>query len=489
MPPLQGWPVLFLVFPAFLWRLAGAKSGRERFAAGWLFGLGYFLFCFHWIGFAFLVDAGEKLWMMPFAVGGLAAAMAIYWGLAALTAARLGMAGIPLVFGWPVALATAEWLRGHLLTGFPWAAPGLAADGMGSVGQLAAVVGMPGLTLLIALWASLPFAFRRAGGTALRWPAAALLLLLPLSFAWGHWRLAGLPQETEPGIGLRIVQPNVSQDEKWRSGNARAIFDRLLDLTARPDGAVPISHVIWPESAVTFLIDESPEAQAELATALEGHKVLLTGALRRERRTDPGAEEDDIYTSIIVFDGLGKPDGHYDKWRLVPGGEFLPFEWILKPLGFRKVVDLPGSFAAGAGPATLGVPGAPPAGPLICYEAIFPHGLVDPANRPGWLVNVTNDGWFGRSVGPYQHFAQVRMRSIEQGLPVVRSANTGISGVIDGAGRVTATSRLEEMVTLDATLPKALPPTIYARFGDWAVTLLCMVLLVVGLLGPKTEDD
>jgi apolipoprotein N-acyltransferase len=273
-----------------------------------------------------------------------------------------------------------------------------------------------------------------------------------------------------PGVVLRIVQPNIAQDEKWRAANARSNFDQLKALSSQP-GLDRVTHLIWPESAVSFLIDESAVAKAELRPLLAGRTVLITGAIRRAAPSDDA----DSYNSIIIFDGQTNVAARYDKWRLVPGGEFLPFAGLLEPLGFRKVVTVPGNFTAGQGPITLGLPAGPPAGFLVCYEVIFPHGLVDSEQRPRWLINVTNDGWFGESTGPAQHLAQARLRAIEQGLPVVRAANTGISAIIDPFGRYQARSQLGSESVLDGRLPQALSLTFYARFGDFALAFLTLV--------------
>lgn len=483
MPPVNAWPVLAATVPVMLLLLGGVarRDWRRAFLAGWSFGFGYFAVALHWIGIAFLVDAATYLWMMPFAVGGLAAVMAVYWGLAALLAHALCGRGLRLAFGLAATVAVAEWLRGHLFTGFPWAAPGLAVDGMGPVSQAAALIGMTGLTVLVMLWAGLPVVLlprtRQRGDVVL---ALCMAALLPAAWVWGADRLRSDDGAVVPGVRLRIVQPDISQDEKWREDNARTIFDKLKGLSAAPSPAYPngiadVTHLIWPESAVPFLIDESPVAHDELARLLAGRTSLVMGAIRR----DPDKRDADgdrlVYNSILTFDGTGAVAARYDKWRLVPGGEFLPLAWLLEPLGFRRVVTVPGSFATGPGPVTIDVPGAPPAAMLVCYEAIFPHRLIDPQHRPGWIVNVTNDGWFGRSTGPYQHLAQARLRTIEQGLPLVRAANTGISAVVDAYGTIRSQLVLGQTGTLDAPLPKALPPPPYARFGDLIMAL--MVLL------------
>ena len=475
LPPLGAWPLAFLGFPLFLALLETEKSANWRagFTAGWLFGLGYFAVAFHWIGFAFLVEAETYLWMMPFMLGARAGGMAIYWGLAALVAKRLGGTGLGLVLAFATALAIAEWLRGQLFTGFPWAAPGLMADGMGGLAQAASLIGMTGLTLLIVLWASLSHAL----SSGVRRDAVATLciaLLLPLLWGWGAMRLASATTGMVPDAAIRIVQPNVPQEAKWRDENARAIFDDLKRLSAmataeRPEGIGGVTHLVWPESAVPFLIDESPVARAELQPLLGGRTALITGSIRVDRNSGP---EPDVFNSIIVFDGMAEPVARYDKWRLVPGGEFLPLGWLLEPLGFRKVVRTPGNFTAGKGPVSILLPGGLKAALLVCYEMIFPDRLIDPADRPQLIVNVTNDGWFGRSTGPWQHLAQSRLRAIEQGLPVIRAANTGISAVIDSHGRYLHRLPLMEEGVIDSPLPVAIATTAYGRWGDGLLLLL-----------------
>lgn len=489
LPPLGWWPLAFLAFPLFLVLLdtGPPATWHSGFGLGWAFGIGYFGLAFHWIGYAFLVDAGTYLWMMPFMLGILSGGMAVYWGIAAVLARRFGGGGLQRVMAFTAALAGVEWLRGHLFTGFPWAAPGLLVDGMGGLAQAASVVGMTGLTLLVVLWASLPFVFLVPERRGPRAAALAILLLLPGLWVWGDLRLSGATDAMVPGVALRIVQPNLPQEEKWREDNARQIFDDFEQMSTmptpdRPDGIGGITHVIWPESAVPFLIDESPVAKAELKPMLGGRTALITGAVRVDRRGD--GEEPDAHNSIIVFDGNAEPTARYDKWRLVPGGEFLPLAWLLEPLGFRQVVQTPGSFVPGPGPRTVVLPGGLRAGLIICYEAIFPSPLVDEADRPQVIVNVTNDGWFGRSTGPWQHLAQARLRAIEQGLPLVRAANTGISAVLDSFGRTLRMLPLLEKGVIDSPLPVAIPPTPYARFGDfWLLMLIICVVSGTFLAG------
>ena len=465
LPPVsQVWLIFFsLSIVVIVDSAAPSRRFRQGFWGGFAFGLGYFSFALHWIGFAFLVDARADLWMMPFAVGGLAAFFAVYWGIAFTGVEWLVARGFRRWLVLPCLLALMEGLRGYLFTGFPWAVPGLTADGMGGVLQLASIVGMPGLTLLILLWGILPGAIflNRNNRYALLFPFL-LSLTLPAAWWWGEARLSDNPIDVNAGALIRLVQPNIAQSDKWRSDNAVKVFDDLVSMTSSPGSGTELPKVvIWPESAVSFLLDENKVALERIAANLSTGQTLLTGALRRQ----PSASGDRYFTSILGIDSEGKVTSRYDKWRLVPGGEYLPLAWLLEPMGFRKVVNLPEAFTPGSGPAVSIVPGIGPAIMLICYEAIFPHNLAPASTRARWIVNVTNDGWFGHSVGPYQHLAQVRMRAVEQGLPVARAANTGISAIIDPMGRFIIETKLETRQVVDARLPLNLEPTVFSLAG------------------------
>lgn len=483
LPPLGLWPVLAATIPALLWhveRLAPRAFWRA-FRAGLIFGFGYFVVAFHWIGVAFFVNPAD-IWMMPIAVGGLALFMACYWAMAVMAACAISARLAPRWLVVLIGLAVAEWLRGRLFTGFPWAVPGLVADGMGDIVQLASLVGMNGLTLLILIWAALPLVIwtqwtqsRRIG------PAAAVaLLLVPVSEGWGLWRIANHPVTFDGPSIVRLVQPNIAQDDKWRADNAENIFSTLIDLSVNEAEEKGVTHVVWPESSVPFLLDEDAVALARIGDMLRPGRTLAAGALRRERRE--GGEEP-YFTSVLIADDEGNVRDVYDKRRLVPGGEFLPFEDVLSRLGFRKVVSLPESFTAGEGPTNLELPGIGKVRSLVCYEVIFPDTVVGEV-RPRLLLNVTNDGWFGRSTGPFQHLAQARMRTIEQGLPMFRAANTGISAVIDPVGRILQQSTLGMQAVVDSHVPAALTAPIYSRFGD---AMLCVLLIASLLLLRNTR--
>lgn len=488
LPPVsQVWLAIIGLSGFFLLDSIRTPQGRwQTFTGGFTFGFGYFIFALHWIGFAFLVDAKDYLWMMPFAVGGLAALMAVYWGLGFVLAEALVQRGWQRWLVWPCVVAVMEVLRGVLFTGFPWAAPGLIADGMGGVLQLASLLGMQGLTLLVLLWGMAPgvlFLAWRNRQAPIMLPALALFSMIA-AWGWGEAQLSSHPLDDIGGAVVRLVQPNIAQDDKWQSSNGRAILDQLLAQTAETDGPLGKPKVIiWPEAAVPFLLDEEPSALTAISATLTGEQKLLTGAIRRD--VIDGNER--YYTSILGIDQSGAVFSRYDKWRLVPGGEYLPLSWLLEPLGFRKVVTLPESFTPGAGPQGVDVPGVGVAAMLVCYEAIFPDHIVPANTRPRWIVNVTNDGWFGRSIGPYQHLAQVRMRAVEQGLPVARAANTGVSAVIDPMGRITASTTLLERGKIDARLPLALEPTLYSRAGIAPACLLLVFCLI--LARPRSRKS
>jgi apolipoprotein N-acyltransferase len=339
-----------------------------------------------------------------------------------------------------------------------------------------AVAGLP--TLLID-WKGRP---AQAEGASL-WPRAGLaavgigLAVLATIWVGGAIRLAGAIDGTVTGVRLRLVQANIDPANKGDPGQPEHILDRHLALTLDTPGFAEVSHVIWPETATLFLLEREPEIRAQLAEAAPAGGALITGAPRGQPATGEPAR---VWNSLAAIDRSGTVVGSFDKFHLVPFGEYVPVRSLLPFLSKFT----PGSmdFSAGPGPRTLRLPGLPPVGPLICYEAIFPDQVVDTSDRPAWLLNLTNDGWFGKSTGPYQHFVSARLRAVEEGLPLVRAANTGISGVIDSYGRVAAQSELGEMRVLDVALPRPLSHlTPYARFGDGATAALLLAAAVLAL--------
>lgn len=503
-PPFSIVPAIFLGFAGLVLLLDGAAARhtdlpsrcRAAFRIGWAFALGYFLLGFYWIGEAFLVEAATYAWMMPFAVLLLPAAMAIYWGLACALAVCLWSRGWPRLIVLAVFATAGEWLRGHLFTGFPWSLPGYVLGFSDALSQSAALVGAYGLTFIVLAIAGTPALivdWLEQEPARRRFPVIPLLVaLLVIAAMWagGAYRLHESPGEPDQSAPrLRIVQPNIEQGEKWRPEHAPAILNQFLELsTARPstypEGLDAIDYLIWPESALPFLIDERADIRGVLGAILPTNVTLITGGIRREPDPANPRAQGDFYNSLQVIDHTGDVRAAYDKWHLVPFGEYLPFESWLQPLGFRQLVPLPASFSSGSGPRTLGTElGLRPFSPLICYEVIFPSAVVSPTGqRPQWLLNVTNDAWFGQSAGPYQHLMQARFRAIEEGLPLVRAANTGISAIIDAQGRIRESIPLAEKGLIDARLPSPASPPPYARFGDALVLILALAALLVALL-------
>lgn len=468
VPFSQPW-VLFLALPVLVWLLDAAPGPGAAAAAGWAAGFGYFVTGLYWIGNAFLVDAERFAWMMPFAVSLLPAFLGLFWAAAFALARRLW----PARRWWRVlpfaaALTLVEYARGNVLTGFPWGLPGYAWVETPLM-QAAAWIGPFGVTFATLLLVPLVLL-----GLAERPRAVAAGALAVLAGFWlgGAWRLETAPS-TGGGPVLRVVQPNAEQRLKWREDYAQLFYRRLLDSTAAPPNPAlgPPAAVIWPESAVPFLPAYQPERRAEIARAAGGAPVIL-GAVHGER----GPERDRYFNSVMAIRPDGSLGGRYDKHHLVPFGEYLPYPWLFAPLGFEKLVPGAG-FTPGPGPSIMEVAGLPPFSPVVCYEMIFPDEVVPVGARPAWILQVTNDAWFGSWGGPQQHLAQARIRAIEQGLPVVRAANTGISAVIDAQGRITDSLPLGTDGYIDAALPPALVPTPYARTGD----LPAMALVLLGL--------
>jgi apolipoprotein N-acyltransferase len=466
LPPLDFWPAL-LGFAGLLDLLRRAEDPRRAFVLGWCFGFGHFLAGLYWIAIAFFADAERFGVLAVPAVLLLCAGLAFYPALAALLVAlyrwrSASAAALALAVVW---LLT-EWLRGHLFGGFPWNLIGYAFAGSTGVSQLAAVTGIWGLSLLAVAAGALPVALLEPG-VRLRWqPAAAAGLVLALAWLGGTLRLQEGPSEATPGVRLRLVQGNIAQHHKWQPELRARWFERYLELSARP--AERIQAVIWPESATPYPLDREPAARRLIAQVVPPGGLLLTGGERFDLESEPPR----AWNSLFALDDKGRILAVYDKRDLVPFGEFLPFRTVLGRLGLEKVTQGSIDFQPGPGRETLDLPGLPPFSPLICYEAIFPGGVIDPHARPDWLLNITNDAWFGVSSGPYQHFAMARFRAIEEGLPLVRAANTGISAVVDPFGRVQARLDLEVTGVLDAALPAPLAPPPFARLGLWPLIVL-----------------
>jgi apolipoprotein N-acyltransferase len=482
LPPADVTPLLWAAFVGLLWLDDGTRSGPQAFALGWWFGLGYFLAGLYWVGISMLVDPLRFGWMIPFAVGGLSAGMALYPATALWLTWLSGTRGTSRILLLAANWSLCEWLRGHLLSGFPWNLIGSVWSVSTATMQLGAAIGILGLGLLTVIVASLPSLIAGPLGpepwVARRpWlPPLIALALVAALWGGGAWRLAEAESATVPGITLRIVQPNIAESLKWQPGRLRENLAETMQLSSGP-GLDHVSAILWPEASVPYDLAAEPALRQDLGDLLPANAYLLTGTPRREAVKGASAGSFRYFNSLEALDHAGNIIASYDKFHLVPYGEYVPLRSVLP---IQKITPGTIDFTPGHGPRTLDLPGLPPFGPLICYEVIFPDEVVQPENRPSWLLNVTNDAWFGSSSGPYQHFESARMRAIEQGLPLVRVANTGISAVIDPYGRVIARLGLGLRGSFDSGLPRALAAeTLYARYGD---ALLLVMLAVTGAL-------
>ena len=467
-PPLHLVPVLLLAVPGLL-ALARAQPRWQRAAwIAFLWGWGQGVAGIWWVTEAILMDAATWWWLVPLAAPVLAAGLALFV-IPPVLAARALPAGWPGLLAFACIWVLAEMARGVLATGFPWNLMGTVWAFAALPVQGAAVIGVHGLSLVTMLLAGVPL--------LTGWRPWALGGLVLAGFAgFGAWRLAQ-PAPPDQPVELVLVQGNVAQEVKWRQDRRMPIFQHYLGLTeaaARAArAAAPERHIaiLWPETASPFLLTQDPEARRLAAAALPEGATLLAGTVRAA--WDPQGRLSEVWNSLAALDAAGQVQAVYDKSHLVPFGEYMPLAGIL-PI---RLVAGSMDFSAGPGPVTLQAPGLPPFGALICYEVIFP-GAVAPRPRPDWLVNITNDAWFGVSSGPWQHLAAARLRAVEEGLPLARAAQTGISAVFDARGRRLAMLPSGETGTLSLPLPGAAPPTPFARYGlvlPGLAALLCIL--------------
>ncbi|HVC59572.1 MAG TPA: apolipoprotein N-acyltransferase [Acetobacteraceae bacterium] len=471
LPPVFALPVLLVSFPALLAQIDAAPGPAVAARRGWWFGFGMNLVGLYWITEAILIEAARFWWLVPFAVPAVSAILAVFVAVAA-SAARLARAGWPRAMGLAGAWVLADLARQFVATGFPWNLLGSVWEFPGRLGdvfiQPAAWISIHGLTLLTVLLALTP-------ALRWRWRGAGAAVLA----AWAAFGLVRLHQPLPPAPGLNVVlvQGNVAEGQKWDRALLNAIFDRYLRLTRQGmarSGDGP-AVVVWPETAFPGLLQQDAPARQAIMQATRGNPALI-GSVRYDRDDRPR-------NSLFALTDSGTIAAIYDKWHLVPFGEYQP-AWF--PAGIQIVPG--GGFTSGPGPRTLHVPGLPPVGPLICYEAIFPGRAVDPNDRPAWMVNVTNDAWFGNSSGPRQHLAAARMRAVEEGLPLLRAANTGITAAFDARGHEVARLGRATAGTLVVPLPSALPATPFARFGLAIPILFATGVLALGLLAGRIRS-
>jgi apolipoprotein N-acyltransferase len=484
--PVDIFPLFLAAVAVLVLLLDGAQETKRpmlsAFWVGWCWAFGQFLIGLYWVAYAFLVEAAAHAWQIPFVEIFLPGGLALFIALACVIAARFWRRGVSRIFVFAIAYGVAEWVRGHIFTGFPWNLPAYSWGASPGVLQTTSLFGSYGLSLLTILFGASLAQLAARGRRSWQLPAS-LAVLFAAFWIGGDIRLALVRPPDVPGVHLRLVQPNVPQREKISRRFWTRNWHELVQLSLKPTRTPP-TIIVWPEAAPPYIFTRVPAAMQQVAALTDTNRILMTGAVRIFVKPDDrlGATN-----SFYIFGPGGVLLSTYDKFHLVPFGEYLPLADILEKLGITQVVDVPEGFAAGDGPHTYDVPGAPPVGPLICYEIIFP-GAVTGAKRPRWFVNVTDDSWFGPSSGPYQHLLIARVRAIEEGIPVARDANTGISAVIDALGRVRVALALGQSGVVDSALPAAVPKTPFARFGDAGLVLMLFVL-VLGVVSSRGKTD
>ncbi len=471
--PLDLWPATILALAFLLLVLRHSVAPKQAAFHAWAFGVGYFAFSLRWIIEPFLVDIARHGWMAPFALALMASGAGLFWALAAFLAKKCAP-GSMLFFG--LVLVLAEVTRSLILTGFPWALLGHIWITT-SLAQAAAYGGPHLLTLLtiLAAWAIVMILHGK-------WiKGAAILGVLVIGadvLAPAHSGPVGPPVSVNDLPIVRIVQPNAPQHQKWDPAFRDVFVNRLINLTSAGDTP---DLVVWPETAVPYLLNHIEDDMRLLSDAARG-APLVFGIQRLD-------QDRQFFNSLVVMGPGGQVQTIYDKQHLVPFGEYIPGARLLGRVGATGLArNLGSGFTPGTTPGPVMLPGIGGAIPLICYEGIFAEEITDGGDRARLLLLITNDAWFGEAAGPYQHLAQARLRAIEQGLPMVRVANTGISAMIDSKGRIIDSLPLGVDGALDVALPAALPPTLYVAWGDWPVFAV-LLLLTLGRYAMRRRNN
>jgi apolipoprotein N-acyltransferase len=498
LPPFDFFAAAFVSFVLLVLLIEGAvaapNAGPLRrimpaVKVGWWFGFGYFLAGLWWLGNALLVEADQFAWAIPLAVLVLPAGLALFYAFAVGLARVIWTEGIGAIAALAFGFGVAEWLRGFIFTGFPWNPVGHLAMPVPLLMQSASLVGVEGMSPLAVLFFALPALLflgrhRRRG----------ILLFIILAAAhggFGYYRLQNAAPEKKEGMLVRLVQPSVSQSEKWDNAARDRIFSKLLELSsAKPAvGMKRPDIIIWPETSIPFLLTERPDAYSAIATALEDGQTLLAGAVRQEGDRKSG-EEVRYYNSLLVINDKGEQVSASDKKHLVPFGEYLPVGGLLRSMGISEVVNMPGGFTAGGSRRNIKLAGGVSLNPLICYEVIFPDEIATEDGRADAMVNVTNDAWYGMTPGPWQHLRFAQIRAVEQGLPLLRAANNGMSVTIDSYGQIVQGLRLDEISTIDTYLPAKLQPTpfvLYGRLSFWVILFALAAIAGLTILRVRSR--
>lgn len=497
-PPFGFFAALFVSFTILVWLIDGATGnpdgsmlsrGWKTFTIGWLFGFGYFVAGLWWLGNALLLEADEFAWALPLAILGLPAVLAIFYGLAVMLANMLWSDGWGRIAALAAAFGLIEWLRSFVLTGFPWNTVGLGLMPIPMMMQTSNLIGIFGMSMLAVFVFSSPALLGTKKGM---YPGLMIAFaMMALHLAYGAYRLHQPLKTDAEALSVRIVQPGIDQSRKMLNADRAEIFKEHLRLSVLPakNGEKRPDIIVWPETSVPFILTQNPDALAEIAKTLEDGQILLTGAVRMEEAGAGQAPR--YYNSVYAIDSQGQIIGATDKVHLVPFGEYVPFENLLRSFGINNLISLPGGFSPAATRQPITLPSGKKLHSFICYEIIFPGEVPQDIATSTAIVNVTNDGWFGDTPGPYQHFQQARIRAVETGVPVIRAANTGISAIIDPMGRIVAGLDYGQKGIIDSTLSGSSTGVITTDMRQIHFWLFLGVLLVssaisrIGLMKSK----
>lgn len=470
MPPFGFFFILPLTVSIFIIISKSRETKKSSFFYGWLFGAGYFIFSLYWINYALFVDIKMWWWVLPLSLIIGPALLGIYWGFIPLLAWRYKKPSNLYAIVFCVIWAIIEWIRGHALTGFPWNLSGYTWHRLPAILQLNSLIGIYGLTLITLLWAAIPVIKKRT-------TQIFLLLLFFIALSFGTHRIKYNPVSFYDDIGVRIIQPNIQQTFKWIPEEREKNLKKHMVLTSKETPFdYPIKFVIWPETATLYDFTGKNNVVSFTASSLPENSIGIFGSLNIEGYGD----NEKAFNSVTFISSKGELLGTYNKHHLVPFGEYIPFRKYLNLTPLAAEISAVGDFSRGTGATTFDLGDnllLPKPSPLICYEAIFPNEVTDKNRRPDWLINVTNDAWYGNSTGPYQHFEIVRVRAVEEGLPLVRAANNGISGVIDPMGRVIDKQPLFATGIIDSKLPKPIEATFYSKYRDTLLFAVSLLLL------------
>lgn len=495
-----GFPLLVLLIDSDTSLATGWRRLLPAFRTGWLFGFGYFLAGLWWIGMALLVDAENFAWALPLAILGLPAFLALFFAFAVALARVFWGAGIIRILVLAMVLGITEWFRSFILTGFPWNALGYTLMPSPLFMQSVTITGLYGMNILAVVIFAMPALLFGNDEQRFGWRTGiiAALALLSAHAGYGTWRLHQAPslqdQAAKDAPVIRLVQASIAQDAKWDDQLRRAIFDKHLEISTRPPASgQPLPDVIiWPETSVPYVLPQAEAALKAVGQALQQNQTILAGAVRAQERlpdSQNGDQEPLYYNSIFAINASGQVEATADKVHLVPFGEYLPLEGLLRSLGMQEVVEMPGGFTAAPARHSLTVSPHMTLLPLICYEAIFPSELGYQGKSVDAIINITNDAWYGNTPGPYQHFRQAQVRAVEQGLPLLRAANNGISAITDSYGRITGQMKLNEIGYIDGRLPPKTTGFWGKPAGEMQFFGILFILLVIscGLHAIRTE--